>query len=1651
MKPFLFIASLFLYSITVYSSTIVAECDTLQPDIVFESNDFSITINVEPNLLVDQYKFRYKEVGAVSWDGVVVIGTIDGQPQATSSKLVANLLSCNEYQFQKRITATDGCDSGWQEAGTAFTATTNLINISGCDSVQITTNGPFYHQSGFYTETTTSSNGCDSIILADVIINSTYNADPLIVNGCDLYTWNGTIYDQSGVYQQTLSTSEGCDSILTLDLTLNGSEIGTDTQVHCDSYQWDNGVTYTSSISGELNFLQNSYGCDSLVELDLTIYNSSNTIFNESVCNANSFTWNDSVFTQSGEYVYNYTSTNGCDSSITLNLSLVNYPELDLSSNNYSITVTVDPDSFVDQYKFRYRQLGSFSWIGVGVIGTVNGAGQSDSSKTFTNGILGCTTYEVQSRVYSNDDCDSGWNPQIQTVTTSSVSLESLTVCDSVQTVANSPYYSVSGTYEESFVSSNGCDSIIIYNITVLQSSVGDTLEITACDNYNWNGVDYSTSGFFVDTLTNAQLCDSIVFLQLEILNSSFYVDSQQHCDSYQWQDGNVYTESINTASFVSQNSVGCDSVVTLDLSILNSSSSLESIFICEPSYFWNDSLYTENGSYQFTTVNSVGCDSVATLNLLLSTVSSVTESVDTCNSYSLNGTNYTTSGLYSFTSNNAAGCDSISYLDLSLGFSNEVNQTVYSCGIYAIQYPLVSGEFIEFNISESTSFSYTVLNSQMCDSTINLDVIISDTTFQTSFQIEQCNSFSWNNEVYSESGIYSFETISSGGCDSISTLNLTITNTSNTDIIACNSYDWNGTTYTETGVYSFSIITNDGCDSTATLNLTINNSTTSETDITTCNSYNWNGITYTESGVYTFSTINSTDCDSTATLNLTIINSSTSSIDITSCDSFDWNGETYSASGQYTFETLGSNGCDSVANLNLTINNSTSSSTDVTACDSYEWNGTMYAQSGTYTFSTTNSVDCDSTATLNLTINSVDDLTDTINDVCDFYIIPESPSTILVSENNGTPNNTYVYQYLIDEETGCQYNYNYVVYVNNSSQSSAFITSCGSYDWNGVNYTESGIYTFSTINSFGCDSTATLNLTINNSTFSSSEITACDSFDWNGETYSASGQYTFETLGSNGCDSIATLNLTILNSTSSSHEIIACDSYEWNEETYFVSGEYIFETLGSNGCDSVATLNLTLSFNEEIDTILTSCTDQIIFNGIVFNVGATDGSFTITDETINCSTTYNYSLIFNDSSESLTDIIACDSYDWNGVTYTESGVYTFASTNLVGCDSIATLNLTINNSNSPTTDIISCDSYEWNGVTYTESGIYTFTSTNLVGCDSIATLNLTINNSYNINIDYIYSCGQGYTIGNENLVLYESTFIDSTFITSNGCDSLVNYNYIVLDYNQTIDITSCNSYVWNGQTYTETGSYFFNTVNDFDCDSTATLNLTINNSTSSLTDTSSCDSYDWNGEAYSTSGEYTFETLGSNGCDSIAFLNLTIVELETLNINGLEQVIMGSNSSYSVANSSNSTYDWQLNSLGTINSGQGNNSVNISWNQEGIVSLCVTQTDENGCEGQQSCMDVSISDVNSIDESSSLLNAIVYPNPFNQELYIEFFNLAKGKRQIMLFDLQGRLVYSSESTSNKVTIKREQLQSGSYLLKVISEKGILNKSVILD
>ncbi|MBO7651810.1 MAG: carboxypeptidase-like regulatory domain-containing protein, partial [Bacteroidales bacterium] len=88
----------------------------------------------------------------------------------------------------------------------------------------------------------------------------------------------------------------------------------------------------------------------------------------------------------------------------------------------------------------------------------------------------------------------------------------------------------------------------------------------------------------------------------------------------------------------------------------------------------------------------------------------------------------------------------------------------------------------------------------------------------------------------------------------------------------------------------------------------------------------------------------------------------------------------------------------------------------------------------------------------------------------------------------------------------------------------------------------------------------------------------------------------------------------------------------------------------------------------------------------------------------------------------------ACNSYEWNGTTYTETGEYTQTLQNAEGCDSVVTLRLTINHSSTGEFTDLMCAGvpYTYGGETFNEAGTYTVTLINSVGCDSVVTLTLT-------------------------------------------------------------------------------------------------------------------------------------------------------------------------------------------------------------------------------------------------------------------------------------------------------------------------------------
>jgi hypothetical protein len=132
----------------------------------------------------------------------------------------------------------------------------------------------------------------------------------------------------------------------------------------------------------------------------------------------------------------------------------------------------------------------------------------------------------------------------------------------------------------------------------------------------------------------------------------------------YTWTASGVYNDRI-------LNTAGCDSNITINLSVANSTTTnVVANSICSD-YNFNGQLLTQSGVYYDTLVSTSGCDSIIALNLTVAAVPPATLQAVSCNSFSFNGNVYNTSGTYLDTFTSALGCDSIVQLSLTIVTAN--------------------------------------------------------------------------------------------------------------------------------------------------------------------------------------------------------------------------------------------------------------------------------------------------------------------------------------------------------------------------------------------------------------------------------------------------------------------------------------------------------------------------------------------------------------------------------------------------------------------------------------------------------------------------------------------------------------------------------------------------------------------------------------------------------------------------------------------------------------------------------------------------------------------------------------------------------------------------------------------------------------------
>lgn len=329
------------------------------------------------------------------------------------------------------------------------------------------------------------------------------------------------------------------------------------------------------------------------------------------------------------------------------------------------------------------------------------------------------------------------------------------------------------GTYKDTLLNSVNCDSIITVNLTIT-GNTSSLLNVTACDFYTSpsKSTFWTKTGTYTDIIKNKAGCDSTITINLTINKSSTQTLNVKTCNSYRSPSGKYVWSMSGTYLDTLVNYKKCDSLITINLVVNNKNTFSQNKTVCNsyksPSgrYTW-----TKTGKYLDTIQTKYGCDSIITTNLMVKYGSASVLNIKACNQYLSPSKRYLykKSGVYKDTLANAAGCDSIITINLVIAFPTQA--VVYLDGCKSVTSP--SGRYVWTN---SGSYNDTIPNAMGCDSLLSVEVTIHKNSASSFFKTSCLQYTSPSGRfTWTKSGKY-YDTIpNSHGCDSNLTITLTI------------------------------------------------------------------------------------------------------------------------------------------------------------------------------------------------------------------------------------------------------------------------------------------------------------------------------------------------------------------------------------------------------------------------------------------------------------------------------------------------------------------------------------------------------------------------------------------------------------------------------------------------------------------------------------------------------------------------------------------------------------------------------------------------------------------------------------------------------------------------------------------------------------
>ena len=1115
----------------------------------------------------------------------------------------------------------------------------------------------FLTDAGVYYDTLTSYQyGCDSIIELRLNVYPKHR-NHQVVDIADTqlpYLWEhiqggqtigSEVLNGAGEYSYHFTTEFGCDSIDSLSLRVHRTYlIVEDTIQLCSDeipYTWCSYTNITET-NDYIYYGQTADGYDSIRTVHINVWPVKYTTLEGAICEGHSYKFNGKDYTEQGTYYDTLTTTHGCDSIVTLHLT-VHQP--------YFNTRT--------EHIFEGQQVAFFDTI-CSTTGTYFHFGATPQ---------GCdSTTVLQLFVHKLVDT---------TVTVCSYDLPYIWTnkWDGTQT----PLYTA-GIYRNDTSYVDG--ERMFYGLQlVVNEPTNETIyrEICEGDTYNFNGQQLATAGEYRDTLRNAVGCDSVVILHLNVLPKYYHTVERTiyEGDTVHFMDQIYSTSGVYPVRFTS--SIGCDSIIELRLTVTRLYDDSVSVCANDLPLMWRGQTIYESGIYR-DTVSSTNGTSVVGIKVTVLPIAHLEEPImkTICEGdfYKFGDSILTTQGTYYDTLTAANGCDSIVTLVL------QVQPTEYKSEVRRI----FEGDSVLFDgvwYKESGVYEYREINEHGCTDTYQLIL-----TVLKSFNIDTmavvCDNelpFIWRGYEYNESGDYSLPIAWTDSSRVVKTLHLTVNHTfymeQNISLCSGDTFLFNGKQYFESGFFYDTVPSLVGCDSVTKYILSVHPSVDKiiEKHISDKQPYNFHGRDLTLTGTYEWTGKTIHGCDSIEHLYLTVHPSffQSDTLDLCQSDSLNYpyvwqdpNGRiiaTISQSGTYSDSVLTEYGFDSVHQLVVYVHPSyfIREQYEIGVGEHLKIHGRDISQPAIYYDTLRTIHGCDSI--FHVVVNQKR----TREWTWDREICQGEFFDFFGRRLTHTGQYKYTSQYKDSVIT-----LNLTVNPISITETRKVITDKQiPYIYNGRIYEQGGIYNDTLVNRYGCDSILRFVLIVSSRYSDWTPMPLCPGSEIkiDGDTIRQAGLYSFlrRSRVTGEMDSIWRV------------EIYDAPAFEFADTISLCEGDTIFYgnvpiTHGGNqdiklktveGCDSIYHLNVTVYPSYSFDTTVTIFDYQTFTWELNHQNYTTEGRYEKTfptkqDPYHTCDSTYVLNLKVIPTTRHSMEYTICDGqeYTWRGKTYSKEGFY---------------------------------------------------------------------------------------------------------------------------------------------------------------------------------------------------------------------------------------------------------------------------------------------------------------------------------------------------------------------------------------------------------